>query len=536
MNTLQQTARICGLLLTFVLISSITLLAQDTTAIMDLESSSQGVLLPRMNTVQRKAINNPANALTVYDTVTGTFWYNKIDEWLEIRSRPMPLDVSGSNTTGFTIPAPGSVSSTVALTSPDVISSITQIEVCLNINHNFPVALDISLVSPGGVVTLDLSSNNGGSGSNYANTCFTTYATIPITSGSPPFTGDFIPESSFSLLAGQPIDGIWTLSIYNTLDFFGGTLVDWSIRFCSGTEDFHHARFNGDVEFNHHARFNGEVEFNNELEINDEAEFNEYVEFDDSTLFDGPVKINNCVEIGTSNSGYPGDLTQLLLSGVVDVGTNLGSVEGTAKLRVEGYNNDEGLTVFPIYVIDEDDQVDFYLKNRQHVWDIPSAYFGGNVGIGTQTPTAMLEVNAEVVKKINGGSWTASSDRRLKKEIKDYTAGLDDVLDMHPVIFKYNKLSGYDQTSEHVGIIAQDLQKIAPYMVSTFKQGDKEYLQVDNSAMTYMLINAVKELKAENEELKLKLSEIDELKQKLSELTNALIKSNQLDNRLEIDP
>ena len=51
-----------------------------------------------------------------------------------------------------------------------------------------------------------------------------------------------------------------------------------------------------------------------------------------------------------------------------------------------------------------------------------------------------------------------------------------------------------------VGVIAQDLQKIAPYMVSTWSykkdekdETGKEYLGVDNGAMTYMLINAIKE-------------------------------------------
>jgi len=133
----------------------------------------------------------------------------------------------------------------------------------------------------------------------------------------------------------------------------------------------------------------------------------------------------------------------------------------------------------------------------------------GNVGIGITSPTAKLEVNSSVVKKVGGGSWTASSDRRLKKDISDYNEGLSEVLAIHPVNFRYNTKSGYNTKDEHIGVIAQEIQEVAPHMVSTYEKEGEEYLQVDNSAMTYMLINAVKELHAENNQLK---EDIDQIK------------------------
>jgi Chaperone of endosialidase len=117
----------------------------------------------------------------------------------------------------------------------------------------------------------------------------------------------------------------------------------------------------------------------------------------------------------------------------------------------------------------------------------------GEVGIGTTNPTALLEVNSSIVKKIGGGSWTASSDRRLKKNIKVYKEGLDAIMQIRPVRYQYNNLSGYDTRQEHIGVIAQELQKVTPHMVSSYKKEGVDYLQVDNSAMTYMLINAIKE-------------------------------------------
>ena len=122
----------------------------------------------------------------------------------------------------------------------------------------------------------------------------------------------------------------------------------------------------------------------------------------------------------------------------------------------------------------------------------------GSVGIGTINPTAKLSVNG-TVNKPGGGSWGVFSDRNLKRDIKPYQNGLASILGVNPVYFKYNDKLDYDQTIEYVGIIAQDLQKIAPEMVTEeiFKNKteghDEKYLKVDPSAFTYMLINAVKE-------------------------------------------
>lgn len=104
--------------------------------------------------------------------------------------------------------------------------------------------------------------------------------------------------------------------------------------------------------------------------------------------------------------------------------------------------------------------------------------------------------------KPGGGSWTATSDARLKQDIKPYNDGLEMLLKINPVFYNYNQLSGYDTAKQHIGVIAQDIQKVAPYMVSSFNKTGKEYLNVDNTAMTYMLINAVKEQQKEIEALK----------------------------------
>lgn len=140
----------------------------------------------------------------------------------------------------------------------------------------------------------------------------------------------------------------------------------------------------------------------------------------------------------------------------------------------------------------------------------------GNVGIKTASPSHTLTVDRSAAKP-GGGYWSGTSDRRLKKNINDYHEGLEKILALHPVSYQYNGKAGISDTSStYIGLIAQEVEKIAPYMVSHFNQEKREvdepkegWKSVDASAITYMLINAVQEqqktidlLKSENQELK----------------------------------
>jgi Chaperone of endosialidase len=137
---------------------------------------------------------------------------------------------------------------------------------------------------------------------------------------------------------------------------------------------------------------------------------------------------------------------------------------------------------------------------------------GGKVIIGSGAASVHLfTVNGSAYKNDGSNVWQTSSDARLKKDIEPYSDGLTSILKIQPVWFRYNKTSGFDMEQKKVGILAQDLQKISPYMVSAssaIKAPDgTSYLSVDNGAMTYMLINAVKELKQEIEALKKQIAE-----------------------------
>ncbi|HBD27028.1 MAG TPA: hypothetical protein DC020_09450 [Flavobacterium sp.] len=56
----------------------------DDSAILELESTSKGLRLPRMTTAQRTAIASPVSALQVYDTTTNSIWIYNGTAWTEV--------------------------------------------------------------------------------------------------------------------------------------------------------------------------------------------------------------------------------------------------------------------------------------------------------------------------------------------------------------------------------------------------------------------------------------------------------------------
>jgi hypothetical protein len=124
---------------------------------------------------------------------------------------------------------------------------------------------------------------------------------------------------------------------------------------------------------------------------------------------------------------------------------------------------------------------------------------GVKVGIGVSGPTHLLQLSADDAAKPGTNTWTIASDARLKTGITPYTSGLELLTQVQPVRFRYTGEAEMPTTKEYIGVIAQDIQRIAPYMVGTWTYMDRsgkktDYLSYDGNAMAYILINSVKEL------------------------------------------
>jgi len=96
-----------------------------------------------------------------------------------------------------------------------------------------------------------------------------------------------------------------------------------------------------------------------------------------------------------------------------------------------------------------------------------------------------------------GTLWTNTSDGRLKHDIKPLEYGLNDLLKLKPVRYKYKRgiIQELDDDHERVGLIAQDVQEIYPSCVTSCKHSDdNEYLTLNCNDILFSMINGFKEL------------------------------------------
>lgn len=105
---------------------------------------------------------------------------------------------------------------------------------------------------------------------------------------------------------------------------------------------------------------------------------------------------------------------------------------------------------------------------------------------------------------IYAGAFSATSDRRLKKGIKDIDGALDKVLKLRGANYYWN--NGNADKAMQYGFIAQELQEVMPDAVSSSGDG---YLAVKYDAVTPVLVEAMKEL---NDKVETVEDEVDQLK------------------------
>ena len=104
-----------------------------------------------------------------------------------------------------------------------------------------------------------------------------------------------------------------------------------------------------------------------------------------------------------------------------------------------------------------------------------------------------------------GGDITAfASDERLKENIQPLENALDKVLALNGFTYNFNEIGqslGFDGKTTYVGVSAQQVQAVLPEAVKP-APADSKYITVQYEKLVPLLIEAIKELKAEINELK----------------------------------
>jgi hypothetical protein len=148
----------------------------------------------------------------------------------------------------------------------------------------------------------------------------------------------------------------------------------------------------------------------------------------------------------------------------------------------------------------------------------------GNVGIDVNAPAFLLHVNGDAGKP-GGGSWTNTSDARLKKNVPPLVGSLDALLALQGVTFEYiNPKAINELPGERIGMVAQQVEETFPDWVEERRDG---YKTVTYRGFEALAVEALRELRAEKDaEIAALQQQVDELKALVQELAEARRPSN----------
>ena len=138
------------------------------------------------------------------------------------------------------------------------------------------------------------------------------------------------------------------------------------------------------------------------------------------------------------------------------------------------------------------------------------------VGINSGVPSFTLEVNGTAGKP-GGGSWSNSSDRRLKTNIAELDGALDTILALKGVTYEYKDAEAINELpGERIGFIAQDVEAVIPDWID---EGEDGYKRMTIRGFEALAVESFREQQAQIEALE---ATVESLKAERSVFTSSL--------------
>ncbi len=172
------------------------------------------------------------------------------------------------------------------------------------------------------------------------------------------------------------------------------------------------------------------------------------------------------------------------------------------------------------------DSNEIFAMNNHNLSTLHLHADGGTVRIGQNSGGSVIfDVNGDAYK-VGGGSWGDYSDGRLKQDIQPMTNSLDLINQLNGVNFSWINPEEHGNNKGRVGgFIAQDVEKVFPDWVEEIdpQEGDEDLVNGKAKAISLpvefdaLVVESIKELKNENDYLKVK---IDDLKNRIEKLEN----------------
>jgi len=465
--------------------------APNNSAMLDVQSTTKGMLVPRMTTAQRTAIASPAKGLMVYDTDANSFWYYNGSKWTF-------LSASGSSTDWALTGNSGTNSTSNFLGTADTASlkiktnNQTRVLVTGNgsvgINNISPQAqLDVRTLKNSSTVVDGIIgvASNSGTGGSYAGS---------FTANGSNNTGNVAAVSAYAQNGLYNYGFLGTASA-TTGDAYGVYGVGTTLGGLSWG-----GYFKGD--------YMGVQAIGGTRGV--------YATGGTGGWFEGS---------GTGIMAYGGP------TGGEFHATHTG-VDVTVHTKTQTY-------AFPQYGIDCDIVND---ANTEQVFGIYSHVDGKNavsnvIGIYSEPHGVKSSFLTSFFGAGNvniTGNYYSSSDAKLKQNIKPIQKMMDKIMQLKPSSYQY-RTEEYKWNlpkGNQFGLVAQDVQKVFPELVqeqvkpARFDEKTKEklsdevkYLGVNYTGLIPIIISGMQDLKNENIVLK---NENEQLKKDIAQIKTML--------------
>jgi len=133
----------------------------------------------------------------------------------------------------------------------------------------------------------------------------------------------------------------------------------------------------------------------------------------------------------------------------------------------------------------------------------------GDIRVGTGSTGCVKDADGTVI------AGSCSSDARLKRDVTPFSNVLEKLVRLQPVHF-YWRTEQFPEKhfglSQSFGLIAQEVERVMPELVGEDERG---YKVVRYAKLPLLMLQAIKDLKIENDELKKELSAMRSLRDEI---------------------
>jgi hypothetical protein len=138
-----------------------------------------------------------------------------------------------------------------------------------------------------------------------------------------------------------------------------------------------------------------------------------------------------------------------------------------------------------------------------YIYKEGGAAFSQHIGIGVWPISNILHIQQDSPTDPIADAWTVYSSKRWKKNIEPIEGALEKVEQLRGVSFEWESNDKHD-----IGMIAEEVGEVVPEVV-TYEENGQDAQSIDYGRLTAILVEAVKELKAENEDLRSRIEKLE---------------------------